>query len=161
MKTQITCQDVLDKFKKYSKKDISSRTRTRSVADERFAYYYLCSKYTNEDDTGIGFSLISESNTKGFDRCSVIHGVKEFKNIIGKDFYRSNDIFIIINRELADEYNELNANRKQFQLDIDQDTEMSSFYKLKYGKRIKNYKNTIISLRESNRQLKKRLELIA
>jgi len=76
-------QEYLDPFMptEFGKRlTLRSRSRSRTIVDIRFIYYFLA--------RSMGYSLSTISRSLGMDHTSVIHGLRTFKNL-----YETSDLF--------------------------------------------------------------------
>lgn len=134
-------ETIKQKIEDYTNIKIDTRTRKREYVEIRYMYYFFCLKYGSGyvNDTKIAKTTI-------FDRCTVLYGTKEFKNIL-----RFNENLQKIYNELDQYFKQKdNTNLIEDYTNIDMDKE----YLLR---ELKNKTMLISKLRNKNNKLLDRL----
>ena len=115
--------------------DISKKTRRRHVVNARYFYYALCKEFTMS-------SLYCIGKTVGFHHCSVLHGVKTFKETI-----------LMCDHKYKHLYNSTKISLTSPTVRRDKELRPGSYYRYKFSQLLNDHRDMIRVFRLATDQL--------
>jgi hypothetical protein len=123
--------------------DLSVKNRKRLVADVRFCYFKSC-----KNNLSRNVSLSSIGKLVKRDHATVLHGLKQYDNNYGKDYFLANDIYEEVEKKIY---------KIKHNLVFLQEGETNQDWKANYKNLMKRSELLINDLKSENEELKIRL----
>ena len=132
-------------------KDLGIKSRKRYIVDVRYAYFKLCRTYIKK------ISLEKIGNSVNRDHSLVTHGIKQFDNLIGLEFYLANDVFNSVNARLKElQGHELD----DMLLNVDDICKINQYHRIRYINLVEKSHSVISIYIKKYKELEKKLAMV-